>query len=179
MLRITLPLAAILAMNFIYAQNFNIDSLLNKLKEAKNDTNKVNLLRSIGVSLAHQDPQKSIGYWKQGVALSKDLKYDIGLARSYINIGTGYAFLGKYDSSIIFSDTAIFYCQKIKDVNRLALIYLNQGDAYRNLQDFKKAVDAGASAVAAGSMFVFQRPHNAVLISYPPYQQLTETLNPR
>ena len=140
MLRITLPLAAILAMNFIYAQNFNIDSLLNKLKEAKNDTNKVNLLRSIGVSLAHQDPQKSIGYWKQGVALSKDLKYDIGLARSYINIGTGYAFLGKYDSSIIFSDTAIFYCQKIKDVNRLALIYLNQGDAYRNLQDFKKAL---------------------------------------
>jgi cyclase len=47
-----------------------------------------------------------------------------------------------------------------------------------DLQDFKKAVDAGASAVAAGSMFVFQRPHNAVLISYPPYQQLIETLNP-
>jgi imidazole glycerol-phosphate synthase subunit HisF len=47
------------------------------------------------------------------------------------------------------------------------------------VQDFKKAVDAGASAVAAGSMFVFQRPHNAVLISYPPYQQLKETLNPR
>lgn len=32
--------------------------------------------------------------------------------------------------------------------------------------DFQKAIDAGASAVAAGSMFVFQRPHNAVLISY-------------
>jgi cyclase len=48
-----------------------------------------------------------------------------------------------------------------------------------SIQDFKKAVDAGASAVAAGSMFVFQRPHNAVLISYPPYGQLTETLNQR
>jgi cyclase len=48
-----------------------------------------------------------------------------------------------------------------------------------SIEDFRKAVEAGASAVAAGSMFVFQRPHNAVLISYPPYQQLKETLNPR
>ena len=35
-----------------------------------------------------------------------------------------------------------------------------------DVNDFKSAVKAGASAVAAGSMFVFQRPHNAVLISY-------------
>jgi len=47
-----------------------------------------------------------------------------------------------------------------------------------NIQDFRKAVMAGASAVAAGSMFIFQRPHNAVLISYPPYKDLIETLNP-
>ncbi len=35
-----------------------------------------------------------------------------------------------------------------------------------NTNDFRNAVKSGASAVAAGSMFVFQRPHNAVLISY-------------
>jgi|ERR1035437_3073313 cyclase len=36
------------------------------------------------------------------------------------------------------------------------------------IDDFKRAIhDGHASAVAAGSMFVFQRPHNAVLISYP------------
>jgi cyclase len=33
--------------------------------------------------------------------------------------------------------------------------------------DFDAAKQAGASGMAAGSMFVFQRPHNAVLISYP------------
>ena len=32
--------------------------------------------------------------------------------------------------------------------------------------DFVAAGNAGASAMAAGSMFVYQRPHNAVLISY-------------
>jgi len=46
-----------------------------------------------------------------------------------------------------------------------------------SLDDFTAAVkDGKASAVSAGSMFVFQRPHNAVLISYPTQKQLAEQL---
>lgn len=41
-----------------------------------------------------------------------------------------------------------------------------------SLQDIKSAVDAGASAVAAGAFFVFHGPHKAVLITYPQYQEL-------
>lgn len=41
---------------------------------------------------------------------------------------------------------------------------------------FLPAVQSGASALAAGSMFVFQRPHQAVLISYPTQSQLIEKL---
>lgn len=41
-----------------------------------------------------------------------------------------------------------------------------------NLTDIKAAVDAGASAVAAGAFFVFHGPHRAVLISYPSYREL-------
>ncbi|NOT76625.1 MAG: imidazole glycerol phosphate synthase subunit HisF [Cyclobacteriaceae bacterium] len=44
------------------------------------------------------------------------------------------------------------------------------------INDFVKAVGAGASAVSAGSMFVFQLPHRAVLISYPRQQELEEKL---
>lgn len=36
-----------------------------------------------------------------------------------------------------------------------------------SLEDFRKAVDAGASAVAAGSMFVYQKKGMGVLISFP------------
>jgi len=44
-----------------------------------------------------------------------------------------------------------------------------------SLEDFRAAVTEGkASAVSAGSMFVFQRPHNAVLISYPKQSDLVE-----
>ena len=41
-----------------------------------------------------------------------------------------------------------------------------------SLQDIKAAVEAGASAVAAGAFFVFHGPHRAVLITYPLYQEL-------
>lgn len=40
------------------------------------------------------------------------------------------------------------------------------------LDDFVRATEAGASAVAAGSLFVLQGPHRAVLISYPNYSEL-------
>jgi cyclase len=45
------------------------------------------------------------------------------------------------------------------------------------INDFSEAINAGASAVAAGAMFVFQGVHRAVLISYPKYDQLEKTLN--
>jgi cyclase len=42
------------------------------------------------------------------------------------------------------------------------------------LGDFKAAIEAGASAVSAGAMFVFHGPHRAVLITYPRYEDLEQ-----
>lgn len=44
----------------------------------------------------------------------------------------------------------------------------------RNLEDMRKARDAGASGLAASSMFVFQGPHRAVMISYPTRKELED-----
>lgn len=42
-----------------------------------------------------------------------------------------------------------------------------------SIEDFQSAIrNGGASAVGAGSMFVFTGPHRAVLISYPNYEDL-------
>ena len=44
-----------------------------------------------------------------------------------------------------------------------------------SIMDFKKAINEGkASAISAGSMFVFRRPHKAVLISYPDKKVLSD-----
>lgn len=43
-----------------------------------------------------------------------------------------------------------------------------------SLEDMRAAFDAGASAAAAGSMFVFYGPQRAVLISYPAYASVRQ-----
>lgn len=45
-----------------------------------------------------------------------------------------------------------------------------------SLSDIKSAIQAGASAVSAGAFFVFQGPYQAVLITYPDYQELERLL---
>lgn len=51
----------------------------------------------------------------------------------------------------------------VKETNVPVIAHGGAGSV-RDLQD---GIAAGASAVAAGSMFIFQGPHRAVLISYP------------
>ncbi len=59
----------------------------------------------------------------------------------------------------------------IKNVtSRLKIPVIACGGA-SDFEGFVEAVQHGASALAASSMFVFQRPHQAVLISYPSQQE--------
>ena len=46
-----------------------------------------------------------------------------------------------------------------------------------SVEDMRAAVDAGASAIAAGAMFVYHGPRRAVLITYPSYSQLQTLLD--
>jgi len=46
----------------------------------------------------------------------------------------------------------------------------------RHTKDFKAAIDAGASAVAAGSRFVYTGRENGILINYPTQKELIENL---
>jgi len=46
-----------------------------------------------------------------------------------------------------------------------------------SLRDFRLGIENGASAVAAGSLFIFKGPHKAVLISYPDSTELKKYLS--
>lgn len=64
----------------------------------------------------------------------------------------------------------------IKNVsNRLKIPLIACGGA-ADMDGFYPAIMHGASALAVGSMFVFQRPHQAVLISYPTQQEFKTKL---
>jgi cyclase len=60
----------------------------------------------------------------------------------------------------------------IKQVSQAVGIPVVACGGAATVQHLAEGIRAGASAAAAGSMFVFQGPHRAVLISYPTRQEL-------
>ncbi|MGN6436112.1 MAG: AglZ/HisF2 family acetamidino modification protein [Agriterribacter sp.] len=93
----------------------------------------------------------------------------VNFAKRMENAGAGELLLNSIDLDGTYAgyDLAL-----IKQISRSVQIPVISLGGASSLADFRSAIDNGASAVAAGSMFVFQRPHNAVLISYPSPQQL-------
>lgn len=85
-------------------------------------------------------------------------------ARRIEELGAGEVILHSVDMDGTFSgyDTNL-----IKQVASNITIPLVALGGAATVDDFSKAFIAGASAVAAGSMFVYHGPHKAVLISYP------------
>lgn len=64
----------------------------------------------------------------------------------------------------------------IKEAANICDVPLIAAGGASGLDDLRAAVDAGASAIAAGAMFVYHGPRRAVLITYPPYSQLQAVL---
>jgi cyclase len=61
----------------------------------------------------------------------------------------------------------------VKEVSSVPIVA--HGGAGR-IEDFAKAISAGAGAVAAGSFFVFRGPRKGVLITYPNYEELERAI---
>jgi cyclase len=91
------------------------------------------------------------------------------LARRMQESGAGEIFLTSIDRDGTYTGYDLALVKSI--AGKLSIPVIICGGA-SSVEDFKPAIDSGASAVAAGSMFVFQRPHNAVLINYPSQQEL-------
>jgi imidazole glycerol-phosphate synthase subunit HisF len=92
-------------------------------------------------------------------------------AKKMENAGAGELFLNAIQRDGTYNG---YELPVIKDICSQLQIPLIACGGAATIDDFAKAVQHGASAVAAGSMFVFQRPHKAVLISYPTQTELTE-----
>jgi cyclase len=60
----------------------------------------------------------------------------------------------------------------IKEVSKIINIPVVACGGAGSLNDFASAIKNGASAVAAGSLFVFYGPLKSVLINYPSQQEL-------
>jgi len=122
------------------AQNNETDSLIRLLNKSPEDTSKVNLYWETGASIIYQNALEAIPYFKKGFLLAKKLRFDAGAERCYAGTSLAHSFNAKYDSALVYIDTAVYYAVKVGNKRRLALVYLNRADVYSNLQNFSAAL---------------------------------------
>jgi imidazole glycerol-phosphate synthase subunit HisF len=95
----------------------------------------------------------------------------VSLAKKMEANGAGEILLNAIERDGSFSGYDLDMIEEVSHAVNIPMIAVG-GAA--SLSDFRQAVLRGASAVSAGSMFVFQRPHRAVLISYPSQKDLED-----
>ncbi len=129
--------------------------------------------QSIVVSI---DVKKSF-FGKYHVAIRNGTKNTgldpVAFARRSEELGAGEILLNSIDQDGTFGG---FDKELIRNVSAAVSLPVIAIGGASSIPDFAAAIESGASAVAAGSMFVFQGPHQAILISYPNQQELKEKL---
>lgn len=132
-------------------------------------------------------------YGSQSIVVSIDVKKDVwGEYKAYTNSGiqkqkgdlstllkefqdkgAGEIFLNSIDKDGTMSGYDIILIEKAVKVLDIPLVAIGGAGQVKHLA---AAIKAGASAVAAGSIFVFQGIHRAVLISYIKSEELNKYL---
>ncbi len=88
--------------------------------------------------------------------------------------GAGEIYISSVDKDGTFEGYDI---ELMKDISKDIKVPVIINGGAKDISDFSKAIkECGVSAVSAGSMFVFNGPHKAVLITYPEYEKLEEEL---
>jgi cyclase len=94
-------------------------------------------------------------------------------ARRVEELGAGEILLNSIDRDGTFKGYDLDLVNAVSSAVQIPVIACGGAGS---VEDFGKAVGAGASAVAAGSIVVYQGPHRAVLINFPSPESLTRVL---
>ena len=125
-----------------------IDSLVIELGRAKEDTNKVNLLMTLGNEVGYTDQNKALLYGKQGYALSTKINYVRGMGRTSYLTGTTYMELGDYALADSFIAIAEQKFTQLNDKKYLAIISNIRGSRNYMVGNYVLAADYYAKAAA-------------------------------
>jgi imidazole glycerol-phosphate synthase subunit HisF len=87
------------------------------------------------------------------------------LARAFVEAGAGEILVNSIDRDGTFAGYDLDLVREVVSEVSVPVIACGGSESYEDLA--RVVHEAGASAAAAGSLFVFQRPHRAVLITFP------------
>lgn len=132
-----------------FAQNERLDSLQSVLKEATNDSLKIDALNAISYELFRTEPEKTLTYGQQALDLAVAIGYQRGIAQANKNIGLGYYVLGNYIDLLVYWEASLKAFEVLQDeegvanlLNNLGAVYSNQGDDAVALDYYLKSLKA-------------------------------------
>jgi two-component system, NarL family, sensor histidine kinase UhpB len=123
------------------------DSILRLLQNSQHDTQMVNLHREAGISILYEQPAEAIPHFQKGIEIAKKSAFYPGLERGFTSLSLAHSLTSRYDSALVYIDTAIQYARITGNKERIALCYLNKADVLTNLQDLGGAVKYCDSAM--------------------------------
>jgi imidazole glycerol-phosphate synthase subunit HisF len=93
----------------------------------------------------------------------------VSFATAAVQAGAGEIFINAVERDGTMSGYDLKIIEKVSHSTNVPVVACGGAGS---IDDFRKALSAGASAVAAGSLFIFHGPHKAVLINYPSELQM-------
>ncbi len=121
------------------------DSLLLQVKNAKEDTAKVNTLNALAFEFRNNDPDTSLYYSDESLELATKLNYKMGIGDAYLQKSNALMNLGEYDealkngndalkiyeqllATVKSADKSPIFKQKARTNNSIGIIYWYQGN---------------------------------------------------
>ncbi len=118
-----------------------IDSLLVELPKAKEDTNKVNILRSLSYTYADIAPDEGIKYGEQGYALAKKLDWERGQAVTLLALGLNYNAITSYPKALDYYKRSLKIFEAIKEHGAIATLLRNLANVNLATGNYAEALE--------------------------------------
>lgn len=142
----------------------------NFITDAANIFGSQSVVVSIDVKMNRSGEYEVFSYSGKKVADPNPVSYAITMAK----LGAGEIFLNSVDND---GEMKGFDLKLIEAITKVVPVPVIVCGGAGKLNDIESAFNAGASAVAAGSMFVFYGKNRAVLINYPTREELNKVCN--
>ncbi len=147
------------------AQNVTVDSLEQKLKKAKSNTQKLELLQELSVIYSSVNPKKKFHVAKQYKELAEKMGIDSTVANGYIDMGISFGIQSKLDSALFYFSKGYDKAVKSGYEKGIARSLVSFGFTFARLDDKKRAVEKYREGLEIYKRLKFTRGINQCYIN--------------
>jgi len=126
--------------SLLFGQRTGIDSMIQKLSSAQEDSDKVNLLNKISFALSDYDTKSGLQYGNQSMLLAEKIHWRKGVASASNSIGVNHLQNSHGQKALDYFQKALVINQELNDKKQVAQNIGNISLIYQLLGDYPKAL---------------------------------------